>query len=257
MTSLIQQRQNIHQQLRDNEEKIDQLQVQMVTIQRLASMGTMSCIAAHEFNNLLVPIINYSELALKHPEDTKLVCKTLEKVIEHGNRAAVIIERMLGIASNNDKDLGKVNLAELIEDCFLAIARDMSKDNITVNNQVDKNLTVTAVKGQLHQVILNLLINARQAMLERGGTLTIEAGFKSENWLEIKITDTGCGIPPENLMKIFDPFFTTKKNGSDSDKQGTGLGLLVCANIIESHGGTITATSEPGQGSTFTITLPQ
>ncbi|MCF7957087.1 MAG: ATP-binding protein [Phycisphaerae bacterium] len=257
MTSLIQKRQNIHQKLRDNEEKIDQLQVQMTTIQKMAAMGTMSCIAAHEFNNLLVPIINYSELALKHPEDTKLVCKTLEKVIQHGNRAAAIIASMLNTGRDNDKDLESVNLTDLIEDCFLTLARDMKKDNITISMKVDPDLSVTAVKGQLHQVILNLLINARQAMLERGGKLTIEACRHSDAKVEIKITDTGCGIPSENLNKIFEPFFTTKKNSTHPDKQGTGLGLLACSNIIENHGGTLGVTSEPGCGSTFTITLPQ
>ena len=118
-------------------------------------------------------------------------------------------------------------------------------------------MTVTAVKGQLHQVILNLIINARQAMLERGGKLTIEAGPQSDGKFEIKITDTGCGIPPENLNKIVDPFFTTKTDSPDPDKMGTGLGLLACSNIIENHGGTISVISEPGCGSTFTIMLPQ
>ncbi len=257
LSSLIKQRQNIHQQLLNNEEKIDQLQEQMITIQKLATMGTMSCIAAHEFNNLLVPIINYSELALKHPEDTKLVCKTLEKVIQHGNRAAAIIASMLGAATTESNTPELINFPQLLEDCFLAMARDMSKDNITVNNEVNPDITVTAIKGELHQVILNLLINARHAMLERGGRLTIQAGPTDNSKFEIKIIDTGCGIPPENLSKIFDPFFTTKSDNLDSDKMGTGLGLLVCTNIINNHAGTINATSEPGRGSTFTIVLPQ
>ncbi len=255
MTGPLQRRHNLHQQLRDNEEHIQLLEQQIQAVQKLASLGTTACLVAHEFNNLLTPMINYAELALRHEDDLDLMRKALEKTIKHGNRAALIIQSMLGLVRNSDQQAQKVNLAAAVEECFHCLARDLNKDRIHVRQNISPDLHVWMVPAQLQQVLLNMVINARQAMLKTGGSLNLTAHQKDERVI-LEITDTGCGIDSELLEKIFEPFFTTKTSSNGSSTQGTGLGLSICRDIIESYQGTITVQSQSGQGTTFIINLP-
>ena len=251
------QRKNIYRQLEDSELKIKELEQQLIFAQKLTTMGTMSCLVAHEFNNLLMPIVNYSELALKHPDDAKLIKKTLEKTVKQGLQAGSIIESILGMTRTESQEFHDINLLTVVKESFKCLARDFVKDGITVNVDIDPDVTVYAIHSQLQQVILNLIINARHAMLEnRQGTLTVSAVTNADDMVDISVSDTGCGIPEENMDRIFEAFFTTKKDGKSPEKQGTGLGLMICRQIIETHGGHISVSSQPGKGTTFTITLP-
>jgi len=253
---LIQQRVNIHRQLEYNAKKIELLEQQLIATQRLSTIGTMSCMAAHEFNNLLTPIITYSQLALKYPDDIALAHKTISKIIKHANQASLIVQSMLGLVRSTTQTPEKTNLTELINDCFSCLARNLSKDAITVKTLIDPALTINVIRNQFQQILLNLIINARQAMLEKGGTLTISACKDGDRTVKILVSDTGSGIAPENIDCIFEPFFTTKNNSQNPDLQGTGLGLMVCRHIVEAHEGTISVTSTPHQGATFIITIP-
>ena len=264
LSSPIKKRQALHKQLQDNEAHLKTLEEQVQATQKLATLGTMAALAAHEFNNILMPMINYAELALKHPDDSDLMKKALEKTIKHGNRAALVIQSMLGLVRDQDKKCQGVRLKEAIDDCFQCLARDFSKDGISVSLQIPLDLHVQAVPGQLQQVLLNLIINARQAMLGRGGYLTLKAYTKREiahqglgpEMAYLEIIDTGCGIELELMEHIFKPFFTTKTKVEPAEQQGTGLGLTICKDIIEAHGGSITVESIPQQGTTFTLILP-
>lgn len=222
----------------------------------MATLGTMACLAAHEFNNILVPMINYSELALQHPDDLPLMRKALEKTIEHGNRASVIIQSMLGLVRDQRQKRTNIKLADVVHDCFQCIARDLEKDNITAQIEIPPNLEVCVIPGQWLQLLLNIVINARHAMLTSGGRLVISADSDAEGTVVTKISDSGTGIDPAIIDKIFEPFITTKTNTENPEQTGTGLGLMVCREIVESHGGTIWVESTPNQGTTFTITLP-
>ncbi|MCK4627724.1 MAG: hypothetical protein KAT56_01910 [Sedimentisphaerales bacterium] len=253
---MIKQRQNIHLRLRENEDRITNLEKQLQANQKLSLIGTTACLAAHEFNNMLALMINYSELALKHEDDAALMRKALEKVIKHGNNAALIIQSMLGQVRNQSQQYETVQFTHLIRECFQSLARDYRKDNIEVKITVPEDLCLSVVRGQIQQVLLNLIINARQAILPRSGTLTIDGQYQADGTAIIKITDTGCGIEPEKISRIFEPFFSTKTNEVKPDMRGTGLGLSVCKDIIESHNGTINVESEPDRGTTFTIILP-
>ena len=234
------------------------LEQQIQSIQKLASLGTMACLAAHEYRNMLVPIINYCELALSHEDDAELARKALEKTVRHGNRAAQVVESMLGMARENNSDHRCVLVRDVIESCFDCLARDLTKDGITVKLDVPDDLEVSIVPGRLEQVILNLIINARQAMLKGGGTLTIRAERPGKDGaVSIDLKDTGCGIDIEPIERIFEPFFSTKTEADRADQRGSGLGLSVCKTIIEAHGGEISVSSSPGRGTTFTIVLPQ
>lgn len=253
---MIKQRQNIHLRLRENEDRIVSLEKQLQATQKLSLIGTTACLAAHEFNNMLALMINYSELALKHEDDVALMRKALEKVIKHGNNAALIVQSMLGQVRNQSQQCETVRITFLVRECFQSLARDFRKDNIEVKITVPEDLRLSVVRGQIQQVLLNLMINARQAMLPRGGTLTIDGQYRADEIVLIKITDTGCGIEPEKIARIFEPFFSTKTNEVNPDMRGTGLGLSVCKDIIESHDGTIEVESELDRGTTFTIALP-
>jgi len=256
LANLIEQRQAIHLRLSENEARIDALQEQLMAAQKLATMGTMACLVAHEFNNILLPMINYAELALRHQDDIKLMRKALTKTIKHGNRAAAVVQSMLGLVRNQAKDFQNVPLATMVAECFSSLARDFAKDKITVKINISDDLKVQVIPSQMQQVLVNLIVNARQAMLETGGILTIEARRKDDAGVQIEISDTGCGIESSVVDKIFEPFFSTKTNASRPDQQGTGLGLSICKDIIENHNGSIKVSSQPKQGTRFTITLP-
>ena len=257
-TEFLDQRKNIYRQLEDSEQKVKDLEEQLVFAQKLATMGTMSCLVAHEFNNLLMPIINYAELALKHPDDKALVKKTLEKTVKQGTQAGHIIESILGMTRAESQEFHNVNLNTVIQESFRCLARDFEKDGIKVVIDVPEDVYVYAIHSQLQQVVLNLIINARQAMVEdRKGTLTVAARKHGEGMVEISVVDTGHGISDEILHKIFEPFFTTKKSGKSQDRIGTGLGLMVCKQIVETHKGTISVESEINKGTTFKVTFPE
>lgn len=253
------QRKNIYRQLEDSEKKIKDLENQLIFAQKLATMGTMSCLVAHEFNNLLMPIVNYCELALKHPDDQKLVKKTLEKTVKQGLQAGGIIESILGMTRAESMEFCQINLLAVVHESFKCLARDFSKDGINVIIDIPDNIQVYAIHSQLQQVLLNLIINARQAMLEaKRGTLAISAKeLPEENMVEISVADTGTGIAPENIDRIFEAFFTTKRDNKKPDQQGTGLGLMICKQIIETHGGNISVDSTPGKGTTFNFSIPK
>ena len=257
MPSQIERRQSLHLQVADNEQHISDLESQLQSLQKLSAIGTTACMAAHEFNNILQTIINYSEQALKRQDDPQFVRKALEKTVKHSNHATVIINGMLDLASKDSVECKPVKLAGLVEECFHCLGRDFAKDKITVKMKIDRDLSVLAVAGELQQVLLNLIINARQAMRDRGGILTVEAIGRKDGSAEIKVSDTGCGIESDNLEKIFEPFYSTKTDATLPDQRGTGLGLAVCRDIIKSNGGSVSVTSEPGRGTTFTISLGQ
>lgn len=253
----IKRRQSMHRQLRQSEYRISLMNEQIEAAQKLASLGTMACLIAHEFNNILVPIINYAELALQNAEDLPLSQKALAKAVKHGNRAKTIIDSMLGMATDQRQKWEKVRLAGLVEECFHCVARDFAKDGITVVVDIQPEMELYAVPGQLQQVLLNLIINARQALVDHGGKLSIRASDDGEGFVKITVADTGCGIEAGLIEKIFEPFVSTKTLADRPDRRGAGLGLSVCKGIIEAHQGNIEVASKPGEGTTFTVTLPK
>jgi two-component system NtrC family sensor kinase len=149
-----------------------------------------------------------------------------------------------------------VSLRELIQESVDCLGRDLAKDNIGVTIEVDPALKIRAHAGQMQQVLVNMIQNARQAMLGRRGRLTFQSEAK-EGYVHLRISDIGSGIRSEDLPNIFTPFFSTKSHADRPDKRGIGLGLAVCRDIIVQHGGRIEVESRLGHGTTFTIVLPQ
>ena len=242
------------------QQQLESLRTQLTESQRLATIGTISAVIAHEFNNLLTPIVSYSQFALQSANsdnpDMELIRKALSKSFQSADKAGKICQSMLGLA-RGQSTFGEVLVQKLVDETLLVMARDPRKDGIALRVQIEPNLTVFGDPVQLEQVLLNLLINARQAMLGRGGSLMIKA-FRNPSLPEvlIQVIDDGPGIPQKLLSRIFEPFFTTKGTARKGEAKGTGLGLAICKEIVEHHKGRIEVESEVGQGSTFTIVLP-
>ncbi len=255
MTQILEKRQSLHRRLEHQEKMNGQLHSQLGQFQALANIGIVSAMIAHEMNNILTPLGSYAELALSHPDDKELTQKALNKTVLNSRRASQILQSMLAMATDKEQTKGPCRLKEMVDEIFMCLARDFSKDRIDVRVEIDDDLEVWAEGVCLQQVIMNLILNAREAMLAAGGILTITAEDK-RNSVAITVGDTGCGIDRGDLPKIFDAFFTTKTVESEARRTGAGLGLAFCKRVVDSHEGSITVDSEPGKGTQFRISLP-
>jgi signal transduction histidine kinase len=257
LASITQKRFSLHRRVQLQEHQNQALKSQLLALQHLASMGTVSYMIAHEINNLLTPLKSYASFALSDLDDRTLSEKALRKVVKNCDRTSKIMDSMLALASGQTQQEDDVRLLGLIEEVFTCLCRDFAKDGITVEMRVADDLTISGVPVQIQQVLTNLILNARDAMLPGGGVLTIEATDKV-NSVEIAVADTGAGIEPGDLENIFELFFTTKANKrSAAENPGAGLGLAFCKMIVDDHDGTLSVESEPGSGSKFTISLPK
>ena len=236
--------------------RMEMLEEQLMQAQSLASLGELTSTTTHEFNNILMTIINYAKLGLRHKDETSR-SKAFDKILTAANKAAKITNTVLAAAKNRKKEFEPTNFAALIEDSLLLLEKEMTKHRIAVEKSfADKLPEIMADGNQILQVVLNLLINARQAM-PNGGRLVLKMSYDEENeMIDFVVRDFGCGIPRDKLPKIFEPFYTTKSGPDESGKGGTGLGLASCKTIIERHQGMIRVESTEGRGTAFTVKLP-
>ncbi len=256
MAEILEKRYSLHKNLNNQRLLNDQLKSQISRLQGLANIGMVSAMIAHEMNNILTPLVNYAQLAINNPDDKSLAAKALEKTAKNSARAGKILKSMLNIASGQFDDKSEHNLKELIDEIFDCLGRDLSKDNIKLNIQIDGDIIVFGQGICIQQILMNLILNAREAMLGGGGLLSISAASDYDN-VTIEVADTGCGVEQENLENIFEPFFTTKTEQSQASRPGTGLGLAFCRKIVDAHNGKITVQSDPSTGSVFTLTIPK
>jgi signal transduction histidine kinase len=246
------------EQLANAQEQLDSIKEQLAESQRLATIGTISAVIAHEFNNLLTPIISYSQYALQSAQSEKpdmpLICKALTKAAGSATKAGQICSSMLSLA-RGESSMAEISVQKLVDEVLLVLARDPQKDGIALRVQVQPDAIAMGDPVQLEQVLLNLVINARQAMLGKGGSLTVKAGI-IDSEVRLQVIDTGPGISEKNIGRIFEPFFTTKGTAHRGEAKGTGLGLAICKQIVERHNGRIEVFSEIGKGATFSVYLP-
>ena len=242
-------------QIAELQRRVAELERRLQQTQKMMALGELLSTTTHEFNNILMTVLNYAKLGLRQP-DAASRDKAFSKILAAGERASRITGSILGMARNRSEAFEPTNLAGLVDDALVLLEREMSKYRISIDRQFSDVPLAVANGNQIQQVLLNLLINARQAM-PNGGTLVIRLGYDREHdMVDLMLRDTGCGIPAEKLPRIFEPFFTTKSGPDESGKGGTGLGLSACREIIEAHHGRIRVESTVGKGTAFTIKLP-
>jgi two-component system NtrC family sensor kinase len=236
---------------RETEESQATLQAQLRHADRLATIGQLAAGVAHELNEPLGSILGFAQLMQKAPDLPQAAAKDLEKIVKASLHAREVIHKLLVFSRQKPPVKVRVNLNRVVSDGLYFLESRCARAGITLCPVLAPDLPeIPADASQLHQVVVNLVVNSIQAMPD-GGTLTIET-HTGTDWVSLSVQDTGAGMTNEVREKMFTPFFTTK----DVD-QGTGLGLAVVHGIVTSHGGSVHVESAPEKGARFEIRLPR
>ena len=243
-------------------QELEKAQAESARSEKLASVGLLAAGIAHELNNPLTGVLTFSYLVRKNLPDDSPDAEDLDLVIRETKRCAMIIRRLLDFSREKTPEKAFSDLNILIDETIQLVAQSAQLNDIEITTDQDQRLPAMWLDENLvRQVIMNMLVNAQHA-IESKGFINIRTRLlaavdcpgsvaEPREMAEITITDSGCGIPEDDLQRIFDPFFTTKEVG-----RGTGLGLSVSHGTIEAHGGTIEVESEVGKGTEFRIYLP-
>jgi PAS domain S-box-containing protein len=254
---------DITQRIKTQEER-EKLQKKLIQAQKMEAIGTLAGGIAHDFNNILSAIIGYTELSKLIITGESAVTGYLDSIMQAGNRAKELVQQILTFSRQAEKEFRPVSVKVIIDES-LKLLRASLPSTIEIKRNIMSDSLVMGDPTQIHQLIMNLCVNAGHAMREKGGILEVElnnvqldADFKSQFpdlkpglYLKMTVGDTGEGMSSQVLERIFDPFFTTKERG-----EGTGMGLAVVHGIVKSCGGAIYAYSELGKGTNFNIFLP-
>jgi len=244
----------LYEELRKRMQDLERSQQELIESSKLAAVGTLAAGVAHEFNNLMAAISGHAELGLVS-DDMDEIKRSLQVVVQTVDRAKRITTNLLTFARKREPRMELADITQAVGNPLELMQRDLEKSDIRLVRKFSDVPAIVCDAGQISQVCLNLLTNARDAMLPDGGTLTVEIKRDDQDVL-IAFTDTGTGIPPHILDNLFKPFVTTKGPLGGGEMAGSGLGLSVSDGIIKNHGGTIDVETELGKGSTFTIRLP-
>jgi two-component system NtrC family sensor kinase len=227
--------------------------------EKMASIGKMAAVLAHEINNPLSGILTYAKLLRKWIENEdggksrkKDICDSLDLIASESRRCGDLVKNLLTFSRTTPINLQPTNLNQVIDRVLRLIQHQLDLASIHIEAELDPKLPLITCDGaQIEQVLLALMMNALDAM-QQGGNLWVTTGLsKEDNAVRIIVRDDGCGIPPEIQSRMFEPFLTTKETG-----RGVGLGLAISRSILERHNGSIEVQSEVGRGTTFTVTLP-
>jgi two-component system, NtrC family, sensor kinase len=244
--------------LRKANVELKEKQAQLIEAEKLSLLGKIAGGLAHEINNPIMSVQGFTGMASRrikegiHGPDNKEEClHYLNVVQEEAQRCIQIVESISQFYRRKQTVMAPVDLNAVVEAALNIASFYMNQGHIKIVRDLKPGLPqILASRGLIHQVIVNLIMNARDAM-EHQGTLTILTDHENDPWVTLRISDTGCGIKPDDIQKIFLPLFTTKAEG-----RGTGLGLSISQDIIKSHNGAIEVESVPGKGTTFIIRLP-
>jgi signal transduction histidine kinase len=240
------------------EERQRELERQLLHSQKLDALGTLAGGIAHDLNNTLMPILALAQLLMQQMPEGSSEREDLETIVQASTHGRDLVQRILAFSRDQEAAKMKVDLAATTRQA-LRMLRPTIPASVLINQEIEEVPLILADAGQLQQVIVNLVTNARQAIGDDPGTVTVEVSPVSRrsnrrrggDFVCLRVADTGCGMEAETKDRIFEPFFTTKNVG-----EGTGLGLSVVHGIIADHGGRIEVKSQPGEGTEFTILLP-
>jgi PAS domain S-box-containing protein len=239
-----------YDELKQTQSQLIQSQTQVIQSAKMAAIGGLAAGVAHELNNPLTSVLGFAELALRSAAPDDPLREDLSIIIAEARRARDIVQDLLAFSRQTESFYEKADVNQAIQDTLALVRRQMEKNHILLVEQYATDLpSLSLAVGQMKQVFLNLITNARHAM-PHGGTLTISSE-RVEDEVAVRIADSGMGIPADHLSRLFEPFFTTKPA-----EKGTGLGLSVSLGIVQEHGGRIQVESQVGKGSTFTVWLP-
>ena len=244
--------------------ELKSLETQLQQAQKMEAIGTLAGGIAHDFNNILSSVLGYTELALEDTEEGTRLRENLQSVLSAGERARDLVKQILTFSRQGGKTFSPIPMKFITKEA-LKLLRATLPSTIEIHQDIQSDSLVLGDPTQIHQIFLNLCVNADHAMREKGGILEVtlvdmelDSRFTAQHpelkpgpHLRLRVKDTGRGIPPHLLDRIFDPFFTTKDKG-----EGTGLGLSVVYGIVKAHGGAITVQSELGKGTLFNVFLP-
>ena len=231
------------------------LKQELLHAQKMASLGELVGTTTHEFNNVLMTIINYAKLGMRNKDEPSRD-KAFDRILAAALRAEKITNAVLGMARNRSEEFAPTELERLVDESLLLLEREMQKYRVQVRKEFTAAPPVRAIGNQIQQVLLNLMTNARQAMASGGEMVLRIAHDAKAGYVDLTVRDSGCGIPREQLPKIFDRFYTTKSGPDATGKGGTGVGLSACRDIVEAHQGRFRVESSVGKGTAFTVRLP-
>lgn len=234
--------------------ELAEAQRQVYQYDKLASVGRLAAGVAHEINNPLTGVLTYSSFLLKRSEDNPELKEDLEVIVRETKRCREIVKGLLDFARQEAPKKSNVNINDVVSRTVSILDNQFNLQNIAIQINLTGHLPpIWADANQIQQVLINLLVNAADAIGDRGGTIEVATRpdrLHDDDAVAILVKDSGCGIAKENLTKIFEPFYSTK------GQKGTGLGLAVAWGIVEKHNGQIEVESEIGQGTTFVVRLP-
>jgi len=249
----------LYENLKIAYQELKEAQEQVIAQEKLASLGKLSATIAHEINNPLAAVLTYNRLMIKQNRNGRLTPERKDDIARYLNimasetaRCGEIVKNLLAFSRRSKISIENKNIEEIVERTLALLSHDLEMKGVKVVKRISSDLPeVQCDFKQIQQALLNVVGNASEAMAG-GGVLTMAAKCSTGGrTMEIKVSDTGCGIQKKHLKNIFEPFFTTKEEG-----KGVGLGLSVVYGIVTRHQGTIEVESEPGEGTTFTICLP-
>jgi PAS domain S-box-containing protein len=242
-------------EVRKRTQELREAQAHLIQSEKMTALGTMVAGVAHELNNPLMGILNFIQYCLKHTPDGDKKAAVLETAERETNRSIGIVQNLLTFARGygDTSDMSRAHITDVFDRVEKLLRYRMEKERVVLIKDSDDIIPAIPMKTEeIQQVFVNLVVNALDALRDNINerVLAVEF-FVKDAYVHVRITDNGCGIPTEHMGRVFDPFFTTKPVG-----KGTGLGLSISRNIVMNHGGSMTCTSRPGEGTGIEISLP-
>ena len=264
-TLLRNQNENLEKIVEERTQELAKYERQLQQVLKIQAIGTLAGGVAHDFNNILFPIVGYTELTMDEIPEDSVAHKNLEEILKAANRAKDLVQQILTFSRQSGQERKPVKVQSVIKEALKLLRASIPASIDIIDKVNDDCHPVMGDATQIHQVIMNLGTNAYQAMQEKGGKLEVKLsevdvgydktikkiGMQPGRHLQLLVTDEGCGMDAAVLDRIFEPYYTTKEQG-----KGTGLGLSVIHGIVKNHRGDITVTSSPGKGTTFKVYLP-